>query len=36
MKSGEWHRPWRDAPTVVDRPSGRPERPKLSEDLVDL
>src|SRR5215510_11695219 len=36
IKSGEWHRPGRDAPTVVDPPSGRPERPKLPEDLVDL
>ena len=36
IKSGEWHRPGRPSPTVVDPPSGRADRPKPPEDLVDL
>jgi trehalose 2-sulfotransferase len=36
IRSGEWHRPGRPAPTVVDPPSGHAERPKLPQDVVDL
>jgi LPS sulfotransferase NodH len=36
IKSGEWHRPGRDAPTAFDPPSGRAERPKPPDDLVGL
>jgi LPS sulfotransferase NodH len=36
IKSGEWHRPSRAEPTVVDGPSGRVPRELPSADLVDL